>query len=291
METLLYYIKREVSKMGRKATGSLKKARANSISTYVSVVNNPSKYSAKRVANAQAKLKEYGVVIYKTPNGRNAHITKSEIEKAYANYKTYTETKYGRQGNKGQLGRNYQTTLNYKRQKGKVSSWELASGDIVPEGTALNMVRKMKPSELKILKKYSKAILGGVDEVQEILRYLRQVQASGILDYKEYLIIRSTLLRMKNNVNNRMAIHDFATNDNWRLTRTIDLNGIQHNQKYLDEYFETTGGESHIFKGFKKWAQNYGITIQYRYSNFKDLELKDIKFKEETDKDLFSKFK
>ena len=277
--------------MGRKATGTLKKARANSISTYVSVVNNPSKYSAKRVANAQAKLKEYGVVIYKTPSGKSAHISKSEIEKAYANYKTYTETKYGRQGNKGQLGRNFQTTLNYKRQKGTIESWEMPSGDILPEGTALNMVRKMKPSELKILKKYSKTILGGSDELEEILRYLRQVVASGILKYNEYLIIGSTLRGMKNNVNNRMALHDFATNDKWRLTRTIDLNGIQHNQKYLDEYFESTGGESHIFKGFKKWAQNYGITVQYRHSNFKGLNLKDITFKEETDKDLFSKFK
>lgn len=277
--------------MGRKATGSLKKARANSISTYVSVVNNPSKYTAKRVANAQAKLKEYGVVMYKMPNGKNAHISKDEIQKAYANYKTYTETKYGRQGNKGQLGRNAQTTLNYKRQKGKISPWELVSGDVVPEGTAINMVKKMKPSELKIVKKYANAVLGGSDEVQEILRYLRQVVASGILKYNEYIIIASTLRGLKSNLNNRMALHDFATNDEWRLTRTIDLNGIQYNQKYLDEYFASTGGESHIFKGFKKWAQNYGITIQYRYSNFKDLKLKDINFKEETDKDLFSKFK
>ena len=255
--------------MGRKATGDLNKARLNSIRTYASVIRNPDKYSAKRVAHAQAQLKAMGVTVITTPKVK-ATLTLQEMKKAYANYTDIKNVKYGRKQNNN-------SALNYTRKLGSIQGWELASGDVLPQGTALNKVKSLSVSEVKILKKYANINLGGKFEVDEIIRYLRQVKNEGLIKGNEYNEMRATLLKenFKNTARSRQAIHDYATNDEWRLTRVIDLNGVSHNQKYLDDYYKALGGESHIYKGFVKWASFYGIT---RVSTFTELDKIYMKF-------------
>ena len=124
----------------------------------------------------------------------------------------------------------------------------------------LDVNEKITKADIVKIQSYQDIELGGIEMINYAMNYLWGAYEVHMIKQEEINIIDQSLHNAYLD-GEQDSIYEYLTNDKYRLTRTVSTT-----HDYSQDYENGTSAvedmdESPIFLGFKKWCEDYGITM------------------------------